>query len=73
MGKLRLREVKPLAWGCRARRGEPGLKLGGPQATMKNPDLEDTPWGAGMSWGGCGVMLGLKWSFWAAGECSEHE
>lgn len=66
MGKLRLREVKPPAWGYRVRRGEPGLKLGGPQATVKNPNLvEGTPWGSGMSWGECGVNPGLKWPLWS--------
>lgn len=57
IGKLRLRE----AWGYNVRSGEPGLQLGDPLATMKNPDLgEGTSWGAGVSWGRCGAIVGLK-------------
>lgn len=37
--KLRLREVKLPAWGCRARRVESGFKLRVPWAKVKTPDL----------------------------------
>lgn len=46
------------------RRGEPGLKLGGPQACEEPRLSEGTPWESGMSWGGCGAILGLKWPLW---------